>query len=114
MLVALGLTVAFRYASVTQINYENHKLQQEYEQLNATMENMQVDIESSMSIAEIANIAEKKLGMHKPLSYQIEYVNVETIDQTEYENTEFTKEENLDLAWHQKAIESIKLFLGLI
>ena len=63
---------------------------------------------------EIANIAEKKLGMHKPLSYQIEYVNVETIDQTEYENTEFTKEENLDLAWHQKAIESIKLFLGLI
>lgn len=114
VLVALGLTVAFRYASVTQINYENHKLQQEYEQLNATMENMQVDIESSMSIAEIANIAEKKLGMHKPLSYQIEYVNVETIDQTEYENTEFTKEENLDLAWHQKAIESIKLFLGLI
>ncbi len=114
VIVALGLTVAFRYASVTQINYENHALQQEYDQLNATMENMQLDIESSMSIAEIANIAEKKLGMHKPLSYQIEYVRVEAIDQTEYKNTEFTKEEVSDLAWHQKALGSIKLFLGLI
>ncbi|MFR1519132.1 MAG: cell division protein FtsL [Clostridia bacterium] len=114
LIVALGLVVAFRYASVTQINYENHKLQQEYDQLNAVAENMQVDIESSMSIAEIANIAEKKLGMHKPLSYQIQYVSVETIDQTEYKNTEFTKEEVSDLAWHQKALKNIKLFLGLI
>ena len=114
LLVALGLTVAFRYASVTQINYENHKLQQEYDELNAAIENMEVEIESSMSIAEIAEIAEKKLGMHKPLSYQIRYVPVEAIDQTEYKNTEFTRDEASDTAWHQKALERIKLFLGLI
>ena len=114
LLVALGLTVAFRYASVTQINYENHKLQQEYDELNAAIENMEVEIESRMSIAEIAEIAEKKLGMHKPLSYQIRYVPVEAIDQTEYKNTEFTKDEASDSAWHQKALERIQLFLGLI
>ena len=114
LLVALGLTVAFRYASVTQINYENHKLQQEYDELNAAIENMEVEIESSMSIAEIAEIAEKKHGKHKPLSYQIRYVPVEAIDQTEYKNTEFTKDEASDSAWHQKALERIKLFLGLI
>lgn len=114
LLVALGLTVAFRYASVTQINYENHKLQQQYDQLAAVAENLELEIESSMSISEIANVAEKKLGMHKPLSYQIQVIPVESIDQTEYQNTEFTKEETPDEAWHQKLIGQIKLFLGLI
>lgn len=114
VIVALGLVVAFRYASVTQINYENHKLQQQYDQLSALSENMKVDIESNMSIAEIANIAENKLGMHKPLSYQVQYIPVQAIDQTEYKNTEFTKEEDAVKAWHEKAMQSIKLFLGLI
>ncbi len=114
LIVALGLTVAFRYASVTQINYENHKLQKEYDQLSAQAENLQVDIESSMSIAEIANIAENRLGMHKPLSYQIRYVPIEILDQTEFKNAEFTKAETTDQAWHQKMLENIKHFLGLI
>ena len=29
IIFALGLTVAFRFASITQINYTNHELQQE-------------------------------------------------------------------------------------
>lgn len=114
VLVFLGLTVAFRYASVTQINYENHKLQKEYKQLNAIAENMEVDIESSMSITEIANIAENKLGMHKPFSYQIKYINVETPDQTEHINTNFTKEENEKLTLYQRIKNELKLFFGLI
>ena len=77
---------------------------------------MESDVRISVvrEYAEIAEIAEKKLGMHKPLSYQIRYVPVEAIDQTEYKNTEFTKDEASDSAWHQKALERIKLFLGLI
>ena len=59
ILVMMGLTVAFRYASVTQINYENHKLEQEYQQKTAVVQNLQVDIESNMNIAEIA---EKQLN----------------------------------------------------
>lgn len=114
VLVALGLTVAFRYASVTQINYENHALEKEYEQLNAVAENIELDIESSMSISEIANEAEKRLGMHKPLSYQVKHITVDTIDQVEYKNTEFTKELDSDAPWYERAYESIKLFLGLI
>lgn len=114
LLVVLGLTVAFRYASVTQINYENHALKKEYEELKAEAEILELDIESSMSIAEIANEAEKRLGMHKPLSYQIKHINVEIMDQTEYKNTEFTKDGESEAPWYERAIESIKLFLGLI
>ncbi len=115
ILVMMGLTVAFRYASVTQINYENHKLEQEYQQKNAVVQNLQVDIESNMNIAEIAEIAETKLGMHKPFSYQIKYIDVETPDQTEYKNTEFTKEENNDdIPFVKRLFKDIKQFFGVI
>ena len=115
ILVAMGLTVAFRYASVTQINYENHKLEQEYQQKVAIAQNLEVEIESNMSIAEIAEIAESKLGMHKPFSYQIKYIDVETPDQTEYRNTEFTKEETKkDVPFTTRLFNDIKLFFGVI
>lgn len=115
ILVMMGLTVAFRYASVTQINYENHKLEQEYQQKTAVVQNLQVDIESNMNIAEIAEIAETKLGMHKPFSYQIKYIDVETPDQTEYKNTEFTKEEsNEDIPFVKRLFKDIKQFFGVI
>ena len=115
ILVMMGLTVAFRYASVTQINYENHKLEQDYQQKTAVVQNLQVDIESNMNIAEIAEIAETKLGMHKPFSYQIKYIDVETPDQTEYKNTEFTKEENNDdIPFVKRLFKDIKQFFGVI
>ena len=67
LLVAMGLTVAFRYASVTQINYENHKLEQEYQQKAAIVQNLEMEIESNMSIAEIAEI--KYLAREKRVVY---------------------------------------------
>ena len=115
LLVAMGLTVAFRYASVTQINYENHKLEQEYQQKSAVVQNLEMEIESNMSIAEIAEIAETKLGMHKPFAYQIKYINVETPDQTEYRDAEFTKDEtNKDVPFTTRLFNDIKLFFGVI
>ena len=79
------------------------------------MQNLQVDIESNMNIAEIAEIAETKLGMHKPFSYQIKYIDVETPDQTEYKNTEFTKEENNDdIPFVKRLFKDIKQFFGVI
>ena len=45
VIVAMGMTAAFRYASVTQINYENHKLEQEYQKKMAVAQNLEVEIE---------------------------------------------------------------------
>lgn len=115
VLVTMGLTVAFRYASVTQINYENHKLEQEYQQKVAVAQNLEVEIESNMNIAEIAEIAESKLGMHKPFAYQIKYIDVATPDQTEYKNTEFTKEQkDKDVPFTTRVVNDIKEFFGVI
>ena len=115
VIVAMGLTVAFRYASVTQINYENHKLEQEYQQKVAIAQNLEVEIESNMNIAEIAEIAETKLGMHKPCAYQIKYIDVETPDQTEYKNTPFIKvQTNKDIPFTTRVFNEIKEFFGVI
>ncbi len=114
VLIALGVTVAVRYASVTQINYENHNLEQEYNELMAAAENLEVEIESSMSIAEIAERAESKLGMHKPLSYQVKYIDVDSIDQTEYKNKEFTNNEEDNAPFYERIVNKVKLFFGLI
>lgn len=114
LLVALGVTVAIRYASVTQINYENHNLEQKHKELLAAAENLEVENESSMSIAEIAEKAEKELGMHKPLSYQIKYINVDSIDQTEHADTEIATNENEDKPFYKRFADSFKLFFGLI
>lgn len=115
VIVAMGMTAAFRYASVTQINYENHKLEQEYQKKMAVAQNLEVEIESNMNIAEIADIAETKLGMHKPFSYQIKYIDVETPDQTEYVNAEFTKEEsNKEESFAKRLFNDIKRFFGVI
>ena len=114
LLVALGVTVAVRYASVTQINYENHDLEQKHKELLAAAENLEVENESSMSIAEIAEKAENKLGMHKPLSYQIKYIDVESIDQTEYADTEIAVSENEDKPFYKRLSDKFKLFFGMI
>lgn len=115
ILVALGLTVAFRYASVTQINYENHKLEREYQRKIAIAQNLKVEIESSMSITEIAEIAETKLGMHKPFAYQIKYIDVDLPDQVEFKNIEFTKEKSdINLPFSTRLWKDVKLFFGVI
>lgn len=113
LIITLGVTVAIRYASATQINYENQKLEQQYNELMAITENLEVEIESSMSIVEIAEIAETKLDMHKPLEYQIEHIDVDSIDQTEYKDTSIKGVEE-SKTFVERLKNKVKLFLGLI
>ena len=110
---ALGLTVAFRFASITQINYTNHELQQEYNEIQSQIKITEANIEGAMSISEISKIATEKLNMHKPLSYQITYIDVKIEDQTEIADMVLTQ--NIDTrTWYEKIFDNIKLFFGIV
>lgn len=111
--IALGLFVALRYASITEINYRNQQLQEEYDTLLAAVEQQQVSIESQMSIAEIAQIAQDKLGMQKPQPYQIVEIETEAIDQTELVSPEYTQEA-VSGPWYETAWNKVLEFFGLI
>lgn len=113
VLFALGLTVAFRFASITQINYTNHELQKEYNELMSQIKITEANIEGAMSISEISQIATEKLNMHKPLSYQITYIDVNLEDQTEIADIVLTQ--NIDTrTWYEKLFDNIKLFFGIV
>ncbi len=113
LLIALGLFVALRYASITEINYRNQQLQKEYDTLLASVEEQQVAIDSQMSISEIAQIAQDKLGMQKPQPYQIVEIETETIDQTEVISPEYTQKTE-HKPWYENAWDSVLAFFGFV
>ena len=113
VLFMLGLTVAFRFASITQINYTNHELEKQYAELESRIKITKADLEGAMSISEISRIATEKLNMHKPLTYQITYINVNIEDQTEIADVVLTQ--TIDTrTWYEKLFDNIKLFFGIV
>ncbi len=113
LLIVLGLCVALRYASITEINYRNQQLQTEYDTVLSAVEQQQVSIDSQMSISEIAQIAQDKLGMQKPQPHQIVNIETEIIDQTEVVSPEYTQTTE-SKAWYESAWDSVLAFFGFI
>ena len=113
LLIVLGLIAGLRFASITEINYRNQALSKELSTIQSESVRKRVEIDTAMSITKIAELAEQRLGMQNPQAYQIKYVEVEKIDQTELHNVELTREDS-ELPWYRQVIESVKEFLGIV
>lgn len=68
--------VIFRYAMITELNYNIDKSLKEYNTIKNENSILRVNIEKETDLYKIKEIAENKLGMHKPDKFQIVYVNV--------------------------------------
>ena len=112
LLLALGLIVGVRYASITEINYRNQALQKQLDTVNSEVQRRRVELDSSMSLTQLAEIAETELGMQKPQPYQIKYVEVERIDQTELADVELTGTTD-ETSWLERVRGSVLEFLGI-
>lgn len=112
-LIILGMIVALRFASITEINYRNQALTKELNTAKSAVTEKQVDIESRMSISEIAKIAEERLNMQKPQPYQIVKIEVEPVDRTEASNPVYTSDTS-ELPWYKTLWNNVLEFLGLI
>ncbi len=113
ILLILGLIVGVRFASITEINYRNQALQKQLDAVNADIQRRRVEMDSALSLTDIGHIAENELGMQKPQPYQVKYVTVDKIDQTELANVELTRTASEE-AWYKKAWRSVLEFLGII
>lgn len=109
----IGLLILFRYASITEINYKVNETTQKYNDLKNQNDRLGVDIAKSVNLQEIRRISEEKLGMQKPGSYQIIHISVPPIDQTELQNNDI-RVMNGDKSWHEKFLNGIKQFFGII
>jgi len=113
LLIVLGLIAGLRFASITEINYRNQALSKELGTIQSESVRKRVEIDSAMSITKVAELAEERLGMQNPQAYQIRYVEVEKIDQTELHNVELTREDS-EIPWYEQVKNAIMKFLGIV
>lgn len=76
-----GLVMS-RYAQVSQLNYENNKLEKEYNEMVNQNQLLTIKIENARSLDNIREVAENRLQMHKPNKNQIVYIDVPKKDVT--------------------------------
>ena len=80
--------VIFRYAQITELNYNINKSNKSYNELKNENSRLRVDIEKSTDLQKIREMAETKLGMQKPDRFQVVYVNVPKSDFTKASSTD--------------------------
>ncbi len=80
LLVVLCCTVIYRYAIILENNQEIKALEKEYEAIISENQVMQGKIDRYLEMGEVEKIAREELGMMKPESYQIFYIDMDMQD----------------------------------
>ncbi len=105
MFFALFFMVCYRYSVINEEFSEVNTLKNELVKLQNANEQVQADIESKTDLTYVENYAKYQLGMQKPSSSQIEYVNVEKQDKI---TTPVTISEDVELTWFEKVVNEIR------
>ncbi len=84
MFLVFGMcaVIMFRYAQISQMNYDNNNLSKQYSALQNENAQLTLDIEKARSLQSIREIAENRLNMHSPEKSQIVYISVPKQDVT--------------------------------
>jgi cell division protein FtsL len=73
---SLVFLIIYRYAFITELNYNIDSSIRKYNEIKNENSILKVDIEKDTDLSKIMQIAEEKLGMHKPDKFQVVKVNV--------------------------------------
>lgn len=76
------LLLMYRYAIVTELNYNISKSDKIYNEIRNDNSRLKVQIEKEMDLAKIKEVAEKKFSMQKPDRSQMVYLNIPKQDFT--------------------------------
>ncbi len=75
-MVAICFVMLYRFSAIAKLNYTMGVLNDKVSQLRDENRMLEVDIGTSINLERVKEIAETKLGMHKPESYQVVVVSV--------------------------------------
>jgi cell division protein FtsL len=81
----------FKYAQISQLSYDNNKLNKQYIEIQNDNQLLSIEIQNAKSLKNIREVAENNLHMHKPNKSQIIYVEVPKEDVTKTANKEKSK-----------------------
>ncbi|MCX7921313.1 MAG: cell division protein FtsL [Clostridia bacterium] len=79
---AVCFIIMLRYALITDINYEISQMNKKYNDLRNDNSRLKVALEKEVDLHKVRDVAETKLGMHKPDKYQVVYIKVPKSDFT--------------------------------
>lgn len=84
-------TIIYRYSTITEMNFALSSLNKEYESLKDNNRKLQVDIGARINQENIRKVAEERLNMKMPDSYQkipvmVSKINYSTVTQVEEED----------------------------
>ncbi len=79
---AAGLIITYRFAVITQLNYEITRSEKEYNDLVGENSRLRVEVENNTDLVRIKEVAEQKLGMSEPDKHQIVTIRVPRNDYT--------------------------------
>ena len=76
IVAAIAFVIIYRFSAIAELNYQMGMLNDQYNQIRDENRKLKVDIETSINLDRVKEIAETKLNMHKPERYQLVLVNV--------------------------------------
>lgn len=89
---ALCFLIVYRYSILSDMNFKLGRLTSEYDGLRETNRLLKVDIESTINLAAVREIAVSRFGMHEPGQSQIVSVNVPKTGYSVVEDSSYIEE----------------------
>lgn len=80
IIATFSLLVMYRYTVITDLGYQIKALESQYQSIKEDNNTLRVQIEKSLELSTIKEIAKTRLGMDVPHKHQIVYVNVPRSD----------------------------------
>jgi cell division protein FtsL len=108
-----GLVVMYRFALITQLNYNIYKSEKQYYDIRNENMQMRAQVEKDTDLASIKEIAETRLAMQKPDKSQVVYIKVPRNDYTVVMNVQDDVEQ-LDGNTFSLLIDKIAGFINLL
>lgn len=80
ILFAIAFAIVYRYTMINNVNIEIIRLKKDLEEINTVNAQLKLAAERSVDLREIERYSREELGLQKPQSYQIEYINLNKQD----------------------------------
>lgn len=83
VVAALAFLLLGRYSQITAKNAEIEALKESYEKVNSAVVKSEYELEKSIDLKKVEEIAITKLGMQRPEKHQLVYINMKNDDYCE-------------------------------
>jgi cell division protein FtsL len=110
MVFACGMMIMYRYAMITDMNYQIDAARSKYNRMENDNIFVRMKIQNELDLSKLREVAENRLGMHEPRGDQMVMVNVPREDYIETLGEKHQHTKGFMLA----TLDHLARFLGII